>query len=483
MDGPGKYLKPLARRYALRGEAVALEHEYDESQEFRVAALPVKGKRTDASRQELEEDKDRLVREAFAVLRDSLGRLRDRDFPARKGFGSVEVLPRDGRYVVFSDHHITPLGHLQDFFTRINADLYGEVLEQYLERGSTVIENGDVEELIIFDPRAEHGHFASLREAVPADWTDDTCKVELRARRRAVRRRQLQAILSDTALQRWLDASAALAAEGRLVRIAGNHDFELQRAELGELFAARTGYTRPFFDMVFLEDGDRVAYAILHGHQFDYVSHPDRGERFGEVYSETGGMWFQGADRVWRWDVDHIDAWVSGRAPLDDDVVTDNAGGDRGDGWLRTWFEEVMDAKNIAWEHFACRTAAGALVFEVWAGKRFVKFRHMDEELICELLQDIPEERRPTLVLGHSHEVRLDPWSPRLGRVVPEYLNTGSAGRFEGLIWAVEIDGDGHRLVSWSRADGQGPAVRRVWEADGEERWLGRDRRVLRPSG
>ena len=67
-------------------------------------------------------------------------------------YGHSRVTTRNlsGDCVIFSDHHMSHTGCRQNFFHDAKNDrLYSEVLEQYFDKGFTLIENGDVEELVI----------------------------------------------------------------------------------------------------------------------------------------------------------------------------------------------------------------------------------------------------------------------------------------------------------------------------------------------
>ena len=44
------------------------------------------------------------------------------------------------------------------------------------------------------------------------------------------------------------------------------------------------------------------------------------------------------------------------------------------------------------------------------------------------------------------------------------YLNSGSAGRYENLIWGIEIQGLTDRIVSWSKIDGE--LTRIYWKSN-----------------
>jgi hypothetical protein len=91
---------------------------------------------------------------------------------------------------------------------------------------------------------------------------------------------------------------------------------------------------------------------------------------------------------------------------------------------------------------------------EVFKGKAWFKYRHLDElELRAQMEKRFPEDGRPSLVLGHSHEPRFEPTavSGDVASVIPYYYNTGAAGRYGNLIWALEIVEGEATLVGWSR--------------------------------
>ena len=410
------------------------------------------------------------------------------------GHRYVKRVPISGKYVVFSDHHVTDSGHRQSFFTRgsthprryeqPNVMLYGDVLARYRAEQYTLIENGDVEELVIFDP-AQHPGEMERRVGITLE--------ELKRARRPVRLKQLEAILRDHALEPWLEQLEAFDAEGRLLRIAGNHDFDLQRSDFFDLFRQRFPNQKRVYDYVLVADGDQgegtVRYAVLHGHQFDLVSNPRFGAQFGETLSETSGLWYQGADRTWRWYNDGPRAWVRGVEKVMNWLVEDDPGQSKGvelprgshpprrvvlperDRQTRQWVESKLLFHNIAWEYFKHSWVSTILLLEVMnpcqRHRRFFKFRHLDEEHIRTRMQEVfTDVPCPVLVLGHSHEARRDSYSIERGDNWSGYFNSGAAGRFENLVWAVEIVGGVAHLVSWSQEELGGSPVRREWTTD-----------------
>jgi hypothetical protein len=170
--------------------------------------------------------------------------------------------------------------------------------------------------------------------------------------------------------QPWLEILARFDADRRLIRIAGNHDIGLQEPELLAVLRERLPNVEQAYDAVVLEDGQRAPFVILHGHQFDLASHLELAPRFGELYSESTAIWFQGP----------------GPAPPP-----------------RPAPRPLARARRDAY------SAAGQ---GSWAG----------------------------------------------------YFNTGAAGRFENLVWAVEIENGEGRVVSWNRG-ANGRSERREWRA------------------
>jgi hypothetical protein len=139
----------------------------------------------------------------------------------------------------------------------------------------------------------------------------------------------------------------------------------------------------------------------------------------------------------------------------------------------------------IAWEYFENRDGFHALMLEVWTGEELYKMKHMNEVALCtgyveEFLKLQPQGVPvpiPKLVLGHTHEPRQnavfphDPleqehWEESDTGAGAFYLNSGSAGRYQNLIWCVEIVGDNDRICSWSRVDGRLKKI--AWRSEGD---------------
>jgi len=384
----------------------------------------------------------------------------------------------ESSYVVFSDHHWADASNRQSFFTACgNRELYVEVIRRYFEAGFTLIENGDVEELIIFEPTK--GEFESRM-----GMSDQ----QLRARRLECRYRQLERILNDRMNKPLYAILRDFYVAGRYFKVAGNHDYDLQEEVLLEALRRVFPKMAAPYDLVLLETDGRVDYAIMHGHQFDTSTNPKYASAVGETISESMSWAFQGPDRTWRWR-DQTNRWANGELPFNNLLVSDDykwqhegiLGGllklartaAAGAGALirnlhdeDAW--ELLFKHNIAWEYFEHNDPQAAIDKEVKTGDDFFKFRHMDEFFIKKKLEQcFDETHRPRLVLGHSHEVRFEPayLSDNIRKpgmwTFPWYYNTGAAGRFENLIWGLEIVAGTPQLVGWSRTKPRNGRIQR----------------------
>jgi hypothetical protein len=135
---------------------------------------------------------------------------------------------------------------------------------------------------------------------------------------------------------------------------------------------------------------------------------------------------------------------------------------------------ESLQGGNVAWEHFQADRAVTALRAEVLGGRRFFKYRHLDEVDIARRWNEEFADYGflPTLVLGHTHEPRIQPMFRDVdgGDAFPQMLNSGAAGRYEGLLWAIEIDDGVAELVVWTSIDSATPQRRVVHAAPGTGR-------------
>jgi hypothetical protein len=405
---------------------------------------------------------------------------------AEVGYRYVRRVPAQGRFVVFSDHHMGFPGSRHDGFrTSGNSELYAHALTQYADAGFTLVENGDVEELVIHEPMAP-----------PPE-------AELTARREWRKGQLAQVIANHRALYEQINTQ--FLEQGRYVRIAGNHDQDLQDPAFLEILRTVYPTLERVDDFLVIEaDETAPAFVIGHGHHFDTASTPAFASAIGEMLSECLGWAYGGADRVGRWgNHDGVEEWATGEEPFTNTLVTDDAdpyqlSSDVVDSLTSTltsllappvpWnttpdalfdlvnavrvelsrpgFWEETFRGNIGWEHFRSGDPAEAVFNEVFCGQRWFKFRHLDEVFVSERLEG-HEQREghevvesvfgadpPYLLLGHSHEPRHRSWNPATAVQSERYLNSGSAGRFENLIWCTEIVDGVPQIAGWHRPGG-----------------------------
>ncbi|MCB6176624.1 hypothetical protein LHP98_00575 [Rhodobacter sp. Har01] len=421
------------------------------------------------------------------------------------GFLTTQVAATAGRYVVFSDHHMLYHGARQNFFKHgyqaqnqsgeadSNYDLYLEILGKYYGVADyTLVENGDIEELLIYEPV-----LAEIKDA--ASWTWG----EILAYRNSKKLSQLARIARDNRSY-YQTIQTHFTDRKKYFRITGNHDRDMRSQAFVDVVRDATATALPLAsDVLLLRGAGDVDYIICHGHQFDSSCTPKHAAKLGETLTQGGAWAYQGPDRVWRESKDPIADWRRGGRPVQNELVTDQptdyqttlealigavdpvTGELIGDaaqflvdalgvalGSLdseRGW--ETIYGKNIAWEYFDnANSPELAIRDEVKTGKRWFKFRHMNEFRIVAELDSLFAGRPTRLILGHSHEPRFRPGKSLPGqphRTVDSYLNCASAGRFQNLIWGIElIDGEPF-LVSWHREDRPpvgNVAVRTLWE-------------------
>jgi hypothetical protein len=357
------------------------------------------------------------------------------------------------RYMIFSDTHRDPPVDAEfriDHFTR-NRGLYLRALSWCDENGYTVLENGDCEELW-FEPTFD-----------PA--------------RRLSKRDRLQRIVD--AHQDVYDVLARLEGQGRYYRTMGNHDSYLWEDEdLRAWVAAHPAF--PAIHGGFVIDGvktmddflphigldpdaytSRQAMLLMHGHQFDFWN-CDEHNRLGKFIANAIGVVADALDDV-AYDFRGID--YQGHPLLETwDVLTPVAPFDN---WppaeiARTWAEAIEQRNPYA------GTTQDSLVFsETFASVMAILMRSGDLS---------PLNFHVLLCLGHTHNPQSRPWIPYLNQFNPwrdteiagiraferlfsiktRYLNSGTAGWWEHVVWAIEVTETGQpRLVYWAAEDGQ----------------------------
>lgn len=376
-----------------------------------------------------------LVRGVFAVLSTPEGAVYPilEDLVAGRPRPDLRVttLPRDGRYVVVSDHHLLYAGAPHDYFGGAgqalepfrNERIYAQMMKRYAADGWTLVENGDVEDLVV--PEPAHDPFEGLAEGA---WgrvlftLDDATKRVFGGQplRERSRQRQLRRIaVTYAGYYRHLVEQFG---KERIVKLVGNHDAELLREEYAELLPL-TGHDVDIHEFAVLPATQREpAVVICHGHQMDPWTCQATRRAIGESITESFSWLGQGADRIWL---------------------------------TRAWGPPLTSTNPMSRLGIA---SFSGIVPKV----RHMSETRMDRALTRQFQRD--PDARPWIVLGHTHEPRL--------RTAERYANTGSAGRYQDLVWAVEIVEGTPRVVAWwcEELDGREQLVRGEMAAVGE--WL-----------
>lgn len=432
--------------------------------------------------------------------------------------------------VVFSDLHMTAQPHLPSYFKNYNYQLYLDVLDYYAASRFTLVENGDVEDCLVYDPTlegAKERSRAAPKVTTPPGWqggmyfdpeshlpaghfdlpirTSDPRWREFLLKRYDKRERNQQDIFD--AFQEYYEKIVKLfARDGRYFRLTGNHDTYLD----GEFeFTLKTRIEEalgsPVYDALRVNRGSTThpvtKYLIMHGHQFDSVclqaGNTPYAKSLGEIYSECVSWAFQGAERVWT--LDDTKKWYYCSKGISNVLAREAPGTYLGGGsgeWDLLWdnldrikkqprdFIETLLGHEVGWEYFENANGFEAFTLEVWTGDEAYKLRSLNEVELClrytnSFLDINPPQQGvpiPKLIIGHTHEPRQnavfpvdpdehEPWERTDNNAGVYYINSGSAGRFEKLIWCVEITGDVDRIVSWSNIDGK--LTRIAWRSDG----------------
>lgn len=444
------------------------------------------------------------VDDAYAALTDIVAGRNPKD-PI--GLSRV-ARTRADKLVVFSDHHMTDRKHRHDYFRTFNFDLYLAVLRNYGNAGYTLVENGDVEELVIFEPTSKEAERRRKLVRRPTLGLDDVGELnwdELAGVRLETRIGQLERILSDNAV--YYDTVRTLFGKDRYLKVTGNHDRYSDSRLTGMIETAF--WPGVVHDTVLVDrpiGPERTAtyhprFVLVHGHQFDEACSPAHAAKVGETISECLSWAFQGPDRIWR--ISDTQKWTKSGTREFSNVLSAIASkpvtSDKKDLEL---FLECLMSHEIAWEYFENKDPYMAFVKEVCTGDEFFKYRHMDEDRLANALlmkwKALPVF--PSLICGHTHEPRdratfhntgaaalqtlnhsvpatLIPPDTTDPNLYTRYLNTGSAGRFENLIWGVEINGDTASVVSWTNNGTSKNLVlkKTIWTSNDHGKLLGRD--------
>ncbi len=418
--------------------------------------------------------------------------------PPERTFSRVDTATEE-KIVIFSDFHMTAFGtSVPDYFEDFNYDLYLDVLDYYAGLQYCLVENGDVEDCLLYLPDLNEAKARTnaapkavgIGELALPIRQNDSAWDAFMALRYTKRQDSLTKIFDK--YEEYYDKVRTLfvvrntSTRRGYVRLTGNHDTYIDQnreRDLKSRVEDKLGIG--VFDALWIKRNGQIAYVVTHGHQYDEscMQHGDIpfAKSLGEVYSECAGWCNQGGDRIWR--ESDSKRWYVGTTFLNEltgSEPLEYPHDARGDMVLNNLqnimantkaFVETLMKKPVAWEYFENFNAFNALTLEVWTGDETFKLRHMDEIKLCERYEAKYLARNtgkpiPTLVVGHTHEPRRRATFSEgtTGHVVECYLNSGAAGRFENLIWCVEIEGSTDRIVSWSRINGK--LTRIAWKSN-----------------
>ncbi len=370
------------------------------------------------------------------------------DLPDKVGKGRFIEGAADKRYVVFSDHHLLWRGARHDYVSLWrNRDMYARVLDHYYGQEDWVlVDNGDVEDLVLIKPGAWDNLGQLLVDTLP--FSGLLCFAATFSRRR---KQRLQRILRNYAGH--YEQVRAFWQAGRFVKLSGNHETYLRQQEFMEILGGVLG-PRPTeegtealrmhdFLVIPPPDGTGRAVVVCHGHQFDPWTNPYVAKCVGEAFTRFKGWSGNGGDRIWlrEWDSSYDTPW-----------------------WPRVLGDTPWGFGNVLapgpWMRFTKPS----------------KFLHLSERAMFRALSREPwTEARPMpkLVIGHTHEIRLDPWVTARGEERWEgYANSGSAGRFQDLIFCVEVEGGALTLCAWCAKQPGGQLQRIRFHPDDDQRTL-----------
>ena len=409
----------------------------------------------------------------------------------------------DADFVIFSDLHMTAFRNKPNYFKDYNYQLYLDVLNHYarFQPDFCLVENGDVEECLIYEPTLND---AKLRkEQAPKGFGIEEIKYPVRLNddkwddfletRYQQRLQNLNQVIAEFP-EYYQIIRDKFKASNKYVRLTGNHDTYLDddhEKVLRDRINDKLGIEVK--DVLKIIRNGNIDYLVVHGHQFDSVclQHGEvpYAKSLGEIYSECLSWAYQGPDRFWK--LNDTKNWYIGNSY--NNVLAKEEPGKYQSGTKGTWdlvfeslerikqdskdFVETLVGHEIAWEYFENTNGFEALTLEVWTGDEMYKMRHMNEVDLCERyaseflnLQNPPDFSKPvpTLILGHTHEPRKNAVFPNAEKSPPYYyLNSGSAGRYENLIWCVEITGDEDKICSWSKVNNQLKKI--TWKSEGNK--------------
>jgi len=332
------------------------------------------------------------------------------------------------KYVVFSDHHLLGFAKKHDYFKtweqgaarsdKIEAlNLYIKALGDYNSKGYTLVEAGDVEDMVTLEPTTRGLFIDSLfdflipffGEIFDQKYEDKKRKLQL-----------LDIYYNYRDLYKMI--SRTFVKDGRFIKLIGNHDIAFKKKYF--LSMLRIMYGSPkmqAYDYLVLEpykNGKASGYPqfiAAHGHQIDPWTNPKVAKLVGESFTHSEAWFGNGADRIW----------------------PKYLGGDGG--WLRKMHPST-GFSNLLAKSPSIKREKGMTT----------KIRHMGERTLEKRMRKAFKNAPniPNLILGHTHEPKIGALDKK-GRAYNKYFNTGATGHYEQLIWCVEVVNGVGSLYAW----------------------------------
>jgi len=353
------------------------------------------------------------------------------------------------KYVFFSDHHYLGFAKKHDYFrtweqntsasNKIESlDIYKHALNNYNDKEYTLVELGDVEDLVTIEPTLKGAAIDQLFDffAMPLGEIFDE-KFE-------DKNKQIQ--LLDIFYNYWDlydQVGKTFVANDRFVKVLGNHDAALKKPKFLKMLRKMYHKDIDVYDYAIIEgpnpDGSSkyAKFISAHGHQFDPWTNPRIAKLVGEAFTQSEAWFGNGADRIW----------------------PKSEGGSGG--WKAFMNKEVGFDNRLALAP-SMKKEKGEMA----------KFRHMGEMNIerrmNKTFQGAPQI--PTLILGHTHEPKIGALAKN-GKQFNGYVNTGATGHYEQLIWCVEVVDGTASVWAWY-VDNHGKIIKQKMQATKDGRLI-----------
>jgi hypothetical protein len=249
-------------------------------------------------------------------------------------------------------------------------------------------ENGDVEELLIFEPTSAETERRRKPVRKPTLGLDDIGKInwdELDGLRMETRKRMIERMIEDNRV--YYTTVKKEFGQANYVKLSGNQD-TYQSSILEEMIES-VFWKGVVSDLLIVErkhqgtggQSSEPYFVITHGHQFDEACVAPYASKVGEIISECLSWGYQGPDRVWR--VRDTLKWTRNNSlRFSNSLSTEHAPAETGNTMLEAFLESTF-GHQVAWEYFENENPGVAFTKEVLTGDEFFKFRHMDENRLA----------------------------------------------------------------------------------------------------